>query len=110
VTNKPYDFSLKILEALKLRAYFNVILGGDSLSERKPAAQPLLEAARRCACAPAECLMIGDSRIDILAGRAAGMTTCGFVAGFRGRTELMEAGADLLIERFGELLDVMRNA
>jgi phosphoglycolate phosphatase len=51
--------------------------------------------------------MVGDSRIDVLAGRAAGMTTCGFVAGFRGRAELVAAGADLLIERFGELREVI---
>jgi phosphoglycolate phosphatase len=47
--------------------------------------------------------MIGDSRVDIEAGRAAGMKTCGFVGGFRGREELESAGADALIERFSEL-------
>jgi len=107
VTNKPYDFSLHILEALDLRPHFEVILGGDSLPERKPSAQPLLEAARRCGQAPAESLMIGDSRIDILAGRAAEMRTCGFVGGFRGREELVAAGADVLIERFEELRAVV---
>ncbi len=110
VTNKPYEFSMLIIEALDLRSHFEVILGGDSLPERKPSPQPLLEAARQCGRAPDDCWMIGDSRIDILAGRAAGMTTCGFVAGFRGREELVEAGADVLIERFGELLAVMCNA
>lgn len=108
VTNKPYEFSLLIIEALNLRPHFEVILGGDSLPERKPSPQPLLEAARQCGRAPNDCLMIGDSRIDILAGRAARMTTCGFVAGFRGREELVAAGADVLIERFGELLEVIR--
>ena len=110
ITNKPYDFSLHILEALGLRSHFEVILGGDSLPERKPSPLPLLEAARRCGCAPAESLMIGDSQVDVLAGRAAGMMTCGFVAGFRGREELVAAGADVLIERFEELLKVMRDA
>lgn len=51
--------------------------------------------------------MIGDSRIDILAGRAAEMKTCGYVAGFRGQTELEEAGADYMIERFGELIKIV---
>ncbi|CAN5885294.1 hypothetical protein BH18ACI4_BH18ACI4_28480 [soil metagenome] len=50
--------------------------------------------------------MVGDSRIDGLAGRAAGMITCGFVAGFRGKTELVAAEADTLIEHFGELRKV----
>ena len=51
----------------------------------------------------ARLVMIGDSRIDVAAGKAAGMKTCGYIPGFRGRTELAEAGADYLIERFGEL-------
>ncbi|CAN5630067.1 HAD family hydrolase [soil metagenome] len=103
VTNKPYDFTLTILEGLGLRSHFAVVLGGDSLPERKPAPQPLLEAARRCGCAPAEGVMIGDSCLDVLAGRAAGMVTCGFVGGFGGRAELVAAGPDMLIDRFGEL-------
>lgn len=106
VTNKPYDFTLAILEGLGLRSHFAVVIGGDSLAERKPAPQPLLEAARRCGCAPAECVMVGDSRVDVLAGRTAGMVTCGFVAGFSGRAELVAARADALIERFGELRKV----
>ncbi|HMV49662.1 MAG TPA: HAD hydrolase-like protein, partial [Blastocatellia bacterium] len=56
-----------------------------------------------CAVAPAECLMVGDTKFDVEAGRAAGMKTCGYIPGFRGRTELAEAGADFLIERFSEL-------
>ena len=63
----------------------------------------LLEAARLCGARPSTCLMVGDTKFDVLAGRAAGMKTCGYVPGFRGRTELAEAGADFLIERFSEL-------
>ncbi|HZS04584.1 MAG TPA: phosphoglycolate phosphatase [Blastocatellia bacterium] len=107
VTNKPYQFTATILERLGVLSHFAAVLGGDSLPERKPAPQPLVEAARRCGRDPAECLMVGDSRVDVVAGHAAGMKTCGFVAGFRGRDELVEAGADLLIERFSELQEVI---
>jgi phosphoglycolate phosphatase len=107
VTNKPYDFTAAILSGLGLRSHFAVVLGGDSLPERKPDPQPLLEAARRCGCVSPECLMVGDSWVDILAGRAAGMATCGFTGGFRGRAELAAAGAEVLIERFGELREVV---
>jgi len=107
VTNKPYEFTVAVLRGLGLERYFNAILGGDSLPERKPSPEPLIEAARRCGHEPVECLMIGDSRVDIEAGRAAGMKTCGFVGGFRGREELESAGADALIERFSELRSVV---
>lgn len=108
ITNKPYQFSVAILEALGLSDRFPVVIGGDSLPERKPSPLMLLEGARRCGATPAQTLMIGDSRIDIAAGRNAGMATCGFVGGFRGRDELLAAGADLLFERFEELPDLLR--
>lgn len=103
VTNKPYEFTVALLEGVRLRQHFKAILGGDSLPERKPSPMMLIEAARLCGAEIGECLMIGDSRVDIEAGKAAGMKTCGYIPGFRGRTELATAGADYLIERFGEL-------
>lgn len=103
VTNKPYDFSMALLNGIGLLPYFDVVLGGDSLPERKPSPMMLLEAARRLGVTPSTCLMVGDTKFDVAAGKAAGMKTCGYIPGFRGRTELAEAGADFLIERFSEL-------
>lgn len=108
VTNKPIEFTKPILEALDLQQHFVAVLGGDSLPERKPSPAPLLEAARLCEVAPADCLMIGDTQIDMLAGQAAGMKTCGYVGGFRGEAELLAAQADFLVTRFGELTALVR--
>ncbi len=110
VTNKPYEFTVALLEGIGLLDHFQVILGGDSLPERKPSPMMLLEAARRCDARVSNCLMVGDSRVDVEAGRSAGMKTCGYVPGFRGRTELAEAGADYLIERFSELRMLIEGA
>ncbi len=107
ITNKPYEFTLALLEGLGLLAHFAVILGGDSLPQRKPSPEPLLRAAQRCGCAPGACLMVGDSQVDMLAGRAARMTTCGYLGGFGEKAALVEGGADVLIERFGELRAVV---
>jgi len=103
VTNKPYEFTMELLEGVGLSSYFEVIFGGDSLAERKPSPMMLVEAAYRCGAQVSECLMVGDSRVDVEAGRAANMKTCGYIPGFRGRTELVEAGVDYVIERFSEL-------
>src|SRR4030095_13354604 len=107
VTNKPYEFSASLLEGLGLLGLFTVVIGGDSLHERKPSPLPLTEAARRCGHVPQDCLMVGDTRIDITAGRYAGMATCGFTGGFRGRSELIAAGADFLIDRFSQLKEIV---
>jgi phosphoglycolate phosphatase len=103
VTNKPYEFTIPLLEGLGLSSYFEVVIGGDCLPERKPSPLMLFEAASRCGALASECLMVGDSRVDVEAGKAAHMKTCGYVPGFRGRTELVEAGVDYVIERFSEL-------
>lgn len=107
VTNKPLEFTEEILAGLGLRKHFTAVLGGDSLPERKPHPAPLLEAARRCGVGTDECLMVGDSSVDVYAGQAAGMKTCGFAGGFRGREELERAGADYVIERFADLIGIV---
>lgn len=103
VTNKPYEFTIPLLEGVGLSSYFEVVIGGDCLPERKPSPLMLFEAASRCGALASECLMVGDSRVDVEAGKAANMKTCGYIPGFRGRTELVEAGVDYVIERFSEL-------
>ncbi len=110
VTNKPYDLTVALLDGIGLSSHFDVVLGGDSLAERKPSPMMLLEAARKCGAEVSRCLMIGDSRVDVEAGRAARMKTCGYIPGFRGRTELVEAGVDYAIERFGELCEIVECA
>lgn len=50
--------------------------------------------------------MIGDSPADILAGKAAGVLTCGVASGFRTRDELQAAGSDEIIDRLGQLLQL----
>lgn len=107
ITNKPHDFSVKILDSLGVLQYFQVVSGGDSFPERKPSPVPLIKTAEKLGFSPAECLMIGDSRVDIEAGKNANIKTCGLINGFRGRDELEKAKADFLIKDFLELLKLL---
>lgn len=103
VTNKPHDFSVKILEDLEISQHFSLVIGGDSFPERKPSPVPLLSAVEKLGFSFDEALMIGDSWVDIEAGKNANIKTCGCVFGFRGREELEKAGADFMIEKFSDL-------
>lgn len=107
VTNKPRDFSLTILDGLEIAKYFRAVTGGDSFPERKPSAVPLLKTIESLGFTNDECLMIGDSRVDIETGKNARAATCGMIYGFRGRTELERAGADFLLESFSGLLSLL---
>jgi phosphoglycolate phosphatase len=103
VTNKPESFSRQILAGLGIENRFCTILGGDSVQKRKPHPEALFQAMASCRASRTETAMIGDSAVDIEAGRAAGVTTCGVLGGFRPKEELEAAGCDLIIESLLEL-------
>ena len=72
ITNKGTRFTLPLLERTNLAGRFDHIVCGDTYERKKPDPMPLLKTAERFACAQSELLMIGDSRNDVLAARAAG--------------------------------------
>ena len=105
VTNKPEHLSRRILEGLGVGDRFCVIVGGDTIPQRKPDAAPLRAAMARCGASPTETVMVGDSAVDIYAGKAAGVFTCGVTGGFRSREELESAGCDLILSSLVDLAD-----
>ncbi len=105
VSNKPENFSRRILEGLGVGNKFSLILGGDSTQKRKPDPEALLLAMDFCKARPSETAMIGDSAVDIEAGKAAGVTTCGVLGGFRPAGELEASGCDLILNNLLELAD-----
>lgn len=72
VTNKPREFTLPLLERVGLAPWFEVVVAGDDVREKKPHPALLLAACERLSLAPAQVTMIGDSVNDALAARAAG--------------------------------------
>ncbi len=56
---------------------------------------------------PGQALFVGDSGIDILTAKAAGIRSAGVTWGFRSRTELEEAGADHIVDRAEEILALL---
>jgi len=71
VTNKPRLFAQKLLETKGLAGAFAHVCGGDSFERHKPDPLPLLKTCEALGTAPAETLVIGDSRNDCEAARAA---------------------------------------
>lgn len=71
VTNKPARFTPKVLQGCGIAEYFSLLVSGDSLPQRKPYPAQLEFAMAEFGVDAASCLMVGDSRNDILAARAA---------------------------------------
>jgi len=88
VTNKPEALARQLLDELGWSQRFAVLVGGDTLSVRKPAPEPVWHACAALGIAPAQAAMVGDDERDIQAGRAAG---CG--ATLAAAYGYLEAGA-----------------
>ncbi len=102
VTNKPVFATSQILLALSLAEFFPVVIGGDSVPQRKPHPAPLLEAARQLEVDADQSLMVGDNIHDVEAAHAAGMRCIAVTYGYHHRPP-SEFNADRLVDRFDEL-------
>ncbi|WP_432821858.1 HAD-IA family hydrolase [Trichloromonas sp.] len=76
VTNKPHAYTLPLLDGLGLASYFEVVIGGDSCSEKKPHPAPIRHALQQLGKSAKSAVMIGDHHTDLQAGAAAGTRTC----------------------------------
>jgi phosphoglycolate phosphatase len=103
ITNKPYKFVLPILEYFKIDEYFDLVLGGDSLDEKKPSAKPLKVACERLGVLENEAVMVGDSKNDIIAAKNAGIRSVCVTYGYLQGEEAEKLGADFVINSLKEL-------
>jgi beta-phosphoglucomutase-like phosphatase (HAD superfamily) len=84
-------------------ALASVIAIEDAL-RRKPAPDPLLVCAEQLSVQPQNCLYAGDSRVDIQAGRAAGMLTIGVLTGLDDRETLEQESPTLILDSVADLI------
>lgn len=107
VTSKMEQFARRGLALFHLEQYFPVAVFHDDVVKHKPDPEPLLLAADRVGVAPEQVIYVGDSTHDIVAGRAAGMTTVAVLWGPFSRSLLEKARPDHLVARPDELLDLI---
>jgi phosphoglycolate phosphatase-like HAD superfamily hydrolase len=98
VSARDEKSTLRFLKQFDLHKYFDPIVTGLSAAHTKPYPDPILLAAQKMGVQPPECLMIGDTTVDIRAGKAAGAQTVGVLCGFGEEPELKQLGADLILK------------
>jgi phosphoglycolate phosphatase len=104
VTNKFERLARAVVAAFELQHHFPVILGGDTLPERKPSALPVLEACARLGVALDAAVMIGDSVTDVGAARAAKIDVFCVPYGYNHGQDIRLAGADGVITDLSALV------
>jgi len=102
LTNKPVRVSRDILAGLGLAGYFMQVYGGNSFETKKPDPLGANTLTREAGAAPEETVMVGDSGVDILTARNAGLWSIGVTYGFAPLT-LQHALPDVLVDTTAEL-------
>lgn len=105
-TNKPSGPTLNLLKDLNLEGFFEVVVGGDELEHKKPHPQMIFYVLERMQLSASDVVMVGDSTNDIEAAKQASIPNVAVSYGYR-KVRVEELGADVVIDCFSELPDVL---
>ena len=99
--------TMGFLDKCGLTPYFSVILTALSARHTKPYPDPILLAAKMMGVPPEECLMIGDTTVDVRAAKAAGAQVISVLCGFGEEAELRRLGTDLIVPTTADVEQVL---
>jgi HAD superfamily hydrolase (TIGR01509 family) len=97
----------QFLEQHYLLPSFTAVATALTCPHTKPFPDPIYWAASQMGVPAERCLMVGDTTVDIRAGKAAGAQTAGVLCGFGSERELRRAGADLILPTTGQLDEIL---
>ncbi|NNE64119.1 MAG: phosphoglycolate phosphatase [Gammaproteobacteria bacterium] len=107
VTNKARSFTIPLLEQTAIMAYFEVAICGDDTERKKPDPLPLLTAAEQLQVKPQQALMIGDSKSDVAAARAAGFQIICMSYGYNHGEDIRGYAPDAVIDSMHQLKQLL---
>jgi len=110
VTNKAAQFTLPLLQDLGVRDEFEIIVCGDTLPKKKPDPLPLLHSAQQLGVAPSRSLMVGDSKSDVTAARAAGFQIVCMSYGYNHGENIRDYHPDAVIDSLVEIRALLEDA
>jgi len=103
VTTRRRNTVLETLEIARILPFLEHIVAYDDVENPKPHPEPILKALDFLGVSPQNAIMVGDSPVDILAGKNAGTKTVGVTYGFHG-PQIAELGPDYVIDDIGDIL------
>ena len=108
-SNGIKDVIEEMLDSFNIRKYFRQIISGDEVDCIKPTACPINKAfATLELFSKNNAMIVGDMDVDIRAGKAAGINTCGVTYGFGKKEDIVKAGPDYLIDNISELKNIIK--
>lgn len=103
VTNKPEKFLPRLLADTTMAEFFQWIVGGDTLPEKKPDPAGLLWVMQQAQVTAEQCLFVGDSRNDVLAAHAAGVACIAVTYGYNYGQPISAENPALVVDDLREL-------
>jgi HAD superfamily hydrolase (TIGR01549 family) len=107
ISARDHRGTMAFLDYFDLTPRFQTIITAQTCSHTKPYPDPILHAAAQAGVGPEECLMIGDTTVDILSAKKAGAQSIGVLCGFGNEAELRKAGADLILQHTSLVGDLL---
>ena len=104
-TQKVEAITRTILDHFKLAGYFEVLVGPESVTHRKPHPESVLRILDATHTAPTRAVLIGDTASDIKAGKAAGIWTCGVKYGYGSAEEIEAEKPDWALDHLNQMLE-----
>ncbi len=108
LTNKIESFSTLILKGLNVLEHFHLVWGGDTGPEMKPHPHGIEAVLKELGVSKEKTVMIGDSTVDILTGKNAGIKTCAVTYGFDSREKIETAAPDFVIDSMCEIMNLFQ--
>jgi phosphoglycolate phosphatase len=109
-TSKPQVFAERILQHFSLADRFEVIHGNDLEGRLDDKAELVRELLVRSSLDPAETIMVGDRKHDVIAAKKNGLFSVGVTYGYGSSEELIEAGVDCICHSPSEVATYIRSA
>jgi len=108
VTTRSRPEAEAFLDQFGLASCFQTVVTRETTWRLKPHPAPLQFAARALRAQPERCIMVGDSTVDMKAGRRARMIGVGVLCGFGERSQLEKSGARLVVERTAQIAEILQ--
>lgn len=105
VTNKEFRHAMRVLEAVGMHQSFDLVIGGDSLPEKKPHASVLQHVATVLGTTTGHTAHVGDSATDVLAARNSGVAAWAVPYGYNSGRPISEAGPDRVFASLDQVAD-----
>ena len=109
VTTKTARYSKELMEHFGLMEYFEILIGREDVENPKPHPEPILKAIHLMKANKEATFMVGDTCLDMLSAKEAGVYSIGVVGDYTPKKELIECG-DIVKENALEAVEFIKNA